>query len=136
MPTNRRRDTTILMGGGGATQLDSGTTEYGCLIGVDHSLNATETAHGVCIGFDGKLKNLKVALSGAPGAGKNYVFMIRKGGASTTLTCSIADTDTEGEDVTHEVSISAKDLVCIMIVPSGTPAVVYGYWSAEFVRDE
>lgn len=124
----------ILCGGSGATTLDDTATEYACLVGVDHSINTTESAHKILIGKDGHIKNFAVKISGAPGAGKSYTFTVRVNDADSTITCAVSGaSDTEAEDATHEVTVTKGNRINLKIVPAGTPTVVYGWWAIQYV---
>lgn len=101
------------------------------------SLYTEERKLQVPVPTSGKIKNLRVLLSIDPGtAPDGYRFTLRKNGASTALTCSITANDVTGEDLTHEVSVSAGDLICIqsdpLNIPLSSPNANYGL---TFVSD-
>lgn len=83
----------------------------------------------------GTIKNLHILLDTAPGAGKSRTFTLRVNEADTTLTCTISDDETTGNDTSHEVTVSASDRVTLKCNPSGTPADCYAYWGATFKSD-
>lgn len=87
------------------------------------------------ISTPGKLKNFRVKLNGSPGSGKSYTFTIRKNGEDTSLVVVIADSDTEGSDTTHEVTVSAADELYIKCSPSNTPTTRQAHWGVQFAGD-
>jgi len=101
----------------------------GCLWGN------VETARCNVIPAAGKLSSLMVKLTAAPGAGKSYTFFLRVNGANSTLTVTIAGTDTSGSDISHEVTIAAGDLVAISQVGVSTPTAAAAIWTMKFEGD-
>lgn len=83
----------------------------------------------------GTIQNFRVRLSVAPGAGTSYTLTFMKGGAAQTVTVTISDTDTTGEDTTHSFTIAPGDLVCVRVVGSAGAAPSKPSWSFEFVPD-
>lgn len=67
------------------------------------------------------ISRLAVKVGTAPGAGKSYVYTLRKNGADTALTCTIADTNTFCYVSGASISIANGDLLDTSAVPSGTP---------------
>lgn len=80
----------------------------------------------------GTIKNMYVVLNGAPTAGKNFAFTLVQAGSPTTLTVTIADTATTGNDVTHSVPVAAGDKLYIQCVPTGTPTARSANIGVEF----
>ena len=64
----------------------------------------------------GIIANLYVILSAAPGAGKNLVLTVRKNGADQTLTCTISEAATTGNDTAHTFNVAAGDYLSISAV--------------------
>lgn len=64
-----------------------------------------------------------VRLPSAPTSGKSRVYTLRKNGADTALTCTIADAATTCS-ATGSISIANGDLLTVSDVPSGTPSAV------------
>lgn len=61
----------------------------------------------------GVLKKFYVELSAAPGAGYSKTFVIRLNGVDQSLSVTISDTATTGNDTTNTVTIAAGDKVTI-----------------------
>jgi hypothetical protein len=113
----------------------TGTTEYSCLMGDGNSAwTSTENARKGLIATGGILKNFKVRVGVAPGAGNSWTFAIRVSGADSNLSVSIADTNTVSSLDTSEVSVSAGEDVSISAVGISSPtAAAAVQWTAEFV---
>ena len=120
--------------GGGYNTLDDTLTEYESLISGG-GWNTVEKFIYKIISTGGKIKWLRIVLSGAPGAGKKYTFTLMLNGAPTALTFDIADAATSGSDMVNEVAVSGGDTVSIRCVPTGTPTVRYAYWTCVFEGD-
>lgn len=117
--------------GGTRNLLDTTLTEYNTLTGTLDWSSSSDRCRQV-ISTGGKLKNLRVKLSGSPGAGTSYAFTLMVNGAPTALTLTIADAATSGADTTHEVDVVAGDLVGLRCVPTGTPTAREAYWTSMF----
>jgi len=98
----------------------------------DANIDSTEQDTQIPVPTNGTLKNLYVKVSAAPSEGKSYTYTIRKALANTSLTCTIANTDTSCSDLSNSVSLSPGDLINISITTSGTPSGVYHYFGIEF----
>lgn len=93
---------------------------------------STEGSHYGVFPCAGTLRNFRVKLDGAPDAGNSYALTVRKNGGDTSLTVTIADSDTTAIDTAHDISIAAGDYVTIKSVPSSTPTARTAIWSLEF----
>jgi len=85
----------------------------------------------------GKFKNLYVRLAEDPGTSPDaYRFTLRVNGVSSTLTCTITADDTTGNNTINEVTVSAGDVLTLMIeplnAPTNSPNVIFGM---TFVAD-
>jgi hypothetical protein len=85
----------------------------------------TTLADAQTISNDMTIKKIEARLITAPGSGKsrNYYFMVN--GATTTLSCSIADTNTSCSSV-GAVVVNKGDLLNFVSEPVGTPAANVG----------
>ncbi len=99
--------------GGAKFSLDDTNTEYNVLLGAQAWGTADNKKKVVSTG--GKIKNLRVKLTGGPGAGKSYAFTLMLNGNPTALTFSIADAATSGSDAT-EIDVVAGDIVYLRCV--------------------
>lgn len=110
------------MMGGGTTVPSSSVPQYTYASGNLLTWNNTETATRNVIPIAGVGKTLYVELATAPGAGASWAFTLVLNGSDTTSTCTIADSATTCNDVTHTFNIAANDKVSFKSVPTNTPA--------------
>lgn len=80
----------------------------------------------------GTLANLKVFISVAPGAGNSWTITARKNGASTTVTCTIANPNTTCSDTTHTAAFAVGDTINVLIVGTSAPTTARMTWVANF----
>jgi hypothetical protein len=71
--------------------------------------------------------------AGSPGAGKSYTYVLRQNSASTTLTCTIANSATDCNDFIHAITISKGDTLDFSDDPVGTPSARGEHFSDRFV---
>lgn len=121
---------TMLAGGGGSTALGTGSTEFLQPNGIA-APDATEANRQMLVGKACTAKNLRVKLATAPGSGKSRTVTLRKNGADTLLTLSIADAATTGFNTSDEVSLAVDDVISIETTPTGTPAASLVYFAVE-----
>lgn len=114
--------------------LDDTITEYMTLQGGGPWRNAF-AGMAQPVSTDGIIKNLRVKLAAAPGAGKKYTFTLMLNGAPTALTFDIADVATTGSNMVNEIDVTGGDLVAIECNPDGTPAVSLSTWTIMFEGD-
>jgi hypothetical protein len=116
---------------GNCTALNTGATAYlvqpaGGTSGSDDIASNTR----IMVTRAGTVKNFYVALSAAPGAGKTWVFTIRKNGSNQSVTITINNPATTGSDTANSFTVAASESLSIEQVPSGTPAgseLVWGF---------
>lgn len=95
--------------------------------------HGTETDSLTLVSTAGKIKNLRIVLSAAPGAGNSRIFTLYVNGAPSALTCTIANLATSCNDTTHEVDVVAGDRVCLkMTLGVGYADIADGYISTMF----
>jgi hypothetical protein len=88
---------------------------------------ATETAMQEVMLASGKISNLRIVLSTAPGSGDSYAFTVRRDPAgatppsSTGITCTVSDSNTTCEDSTHSQEYAAGDALSIQATESNNP---------------
>ena len=78
----------------------------------------------------GNFSNFRVAIINQPTAAAQFVFTVQLAAAatpttinSTSVTCTIAGTDTACSDLSNSFAVAAGDLILIQSVPSSSPAV-------------
>ncbi len=116
--------------GGGLYVPDAASTTYNPLHGqLDWAAVALRYQVVPCAG---KFSDLYVVTQGDPGAGKSRTLSLYVNGATSALTATIGSGTISAEDTTHEVSVSAGDLVAMEHVPAGTPSVQAVQWVVLF----
>jgi hypothetical protein len=80
---------------------------------------------------NGKLVNLYVQLTVAPGAEATRTFTVRINGLNTPLKYTLNGSSLKGCDTTDSVPISASDLISVQVTESGKPASAVGIASFE-----
>lgn len=90
----------------------------------------------------GKIKNMYIELSAAPGAGKTRVFTLMVNSLAATdpvtgnpLSVTIAEANTTGSDTTNIISVTPGQTVSIREEGSGTPTACIPYWGTTFVAE-
>jgi outer membrane protein assembly factor BamB len=121
----------IIGGGTGSVNLQGASTNYVPMFNSNRSAVESEVQQFMPVA--GTVSNFYVNLDGSPGTSRWYTFVVRKNGADTPLTCTIADTDTTGSDLTNSVSFAAGDYISIMSTPSAAnPTGRSMLWTAKF----
>jgi len=120
----------VIFGGTTNGKLDSTATEYNSIMGA-YGWNSTLFDAQKLISTSGKIKNMRIELLDAPGAGTSYTITLMLNGAPTALTVEIADTATSGTLV-DEVDVVAGDTVSLRCIPTGTPTARRAWWSFIF----
>lgn len=113
----------FLTGGTAATAVTAGTTIY-FFTGSNAAENTMSTTMPACTA-----RNLYIQANTNPGVGKNFVFVVRKNGVSTALTCTISGAaSSSASDLTHSVSYSAGDVISIQVVTdSGSNSATFTF---------
>ncbi len=120
---------TVIMAGS-VTNLSTSALFYS-EIGGTGSRNGTETLTQRILPEAGTLDNLFIGTNNtAPGSGTSYVFTTRQNAATSTQTCTIADTNKTCTDTTNPITVAANDLFVLADQPLNTPAALrigFGY---------
>jgi hypothetical protein len=84
----------------------------------------------------GTISNLYFKVTVAPGSGKSHVVTVRKNSVDTSLTCTIADAETECSDASNSFTYAQGDLISIKIGPVNSPALAdASTWSVDIEDD-
>lgn len=108
--------------------------EHNSIIGGDTWWNIENYRHEI-VSTDGKLKHLRVKLTGPPGAGNWVDFTLYVNGYRTDLTLEIADAATTGANMEDEVPVTAGDRISLECHPWSFPTEAYATWSLVFEGD-
>ena len=117
--------------GGFNNLLNTTATEYASLA-VGYEWDPTEFYAEQIVSTSGKIKNLRVKLNDAPGAGKHYDFTLRVNGAPSALTLEIADAATSGANIVNEIDVVAGDTISLECNPDNTPTARFATWTSMF----
>jgi hypothetical protein len=92
--------------------------------GAGDSFRPTPTTDMI-IPFDCTIDRLYVDLATLTigGSGQTAVYTILKNGSDTALTCTLSSGQGSGSDLTHSVSFSAGDKICVKCVASATTGI-------------
>lgn len=118
-----------------ANNVTMGTTGpvYDSLVSSNEAIDTgTEAQHETLVASSGTLKNLRIKLGTAPGAGTSRTFTVRVNGASTSITLTISGTDTTGSDTSNTASVSAGDRIALLGTVTGAVADTRLFSSLEF----
>ena len=123
----------MLVGGATAT-LNSASAAYAPICGGRRLSWATENFRSQLAAFACTMGNLQVVLSGTPGVGKSYTFVVRQNSADTAISVAITGTATGGSDVVNTIQVVAGDALTLEETPASSPAPLIAQWSttAEF----
>lgn len=123
----------VIFGGAPHNLLNNNLTEYNAIYG-GISWNVAERSYKL-ISTDGIIKNLRVKLTAAPGAGTHYDFSLMLNGAPTALTVEIANAATLGDNTINEIDVTGGDYISIQCDPDTNPNAVYASWTIMFEGD-
>lgn len=123
----------VIFGGHTNEALPTVVTNYNSLVSGTEWAD-TEFLFRRVVSTSGKIRNLRVKLDGAPGAGKSWTFTLIVNGIASALTLTIADAATSGADTTHEVGVVAGDTISLECDPSvDAPAAdTHATWTSMF----
>lgn len=126
----------LILGGGNATPSNTATRFQSPNFGLNLAWGASESDRYV-LTQECTLRKFHVATDGAPGAGTDFTFDLRRNTASPagTPTVTIADANTTGSDTSNEVTYADGDLVSVRCVPTGTPTADNYRWGiVQFIN--
>jgi len=105
---------------GAQTSANTGVNTYVAIAGATGA-RAAETDTRIPMSLAGTFDLLYAEVATAPGVGKSWAITMRTNGSDSTITCTISDTNTKCNDVTHSSSTIRGDQIVWKVVPSGTP---------------
>lgn len=105
---------------GAQTSANTGATSYVAIAGAT-GVRTTRTDTAIPMSLAGTFDLLYAEVAAAPGAGKSWAITFNTNGTGSALTCTISDTNTKCNDVTHSSATIRGDQVVVSVTPSGTP---------------
>lgn len=120
--------------GNAKDNLSATTTEYNMLQGGT-GWRANLDRRDTVMPSAGSISNLRITLTGTPGAGASYQFTLLVDGVASALTVTIADSATSGADTLNSVAVTAGQLVALECVPTNTPTIRDMTHTALFTGD-
>lgn len=99
--------------------LNGAATEYFAVMGTE-DIGGTETLYQAVCPADGVLRNLRVLLSGNPGAAKGWTFTLRINGVDSAMAVTVTNA-TQGSYTAGDIAVSAGDRLSFSAVPTGSP---------------
>jgi len=97
------------------------TERYVPLISCSPS-DATEFYNTMYCPTAGTFKNFYIKINAAPGASKTRTYTVYKNGSPTTITITIANSETSGSDTAHSFTVAAGDRVTVYHTIASTAA--------------
>ena len=95
----------------------------------------TEAEVTLPIPTGGTFSNFYVVLSGPPGVGKAWTFVVRWNATDTPVTCTIADNATACNDTVHNAPYGSGDLFSIRVIGANNPTTRFVQWTGLFQPD-
>jgi hypothetical protein len=96
-------------------------TRYFNLNGFNNSGNATEANAYNVVPYACTIRDLRVEVNTAPGAGNTRAITLSKVGVDQAITTTLGDAETTETDLSNEYSASAGELLTWKTVPASTP---------------
>ncbi len=129
----------IIYGGFGSTAAITGTKISVCPIGLMKSTTTVPLEVVIPWCAAGKIRDLNVSLTVAPGAGTGINFKVSKAtspSAGESITANISGTDTTGNSGDDSMTVAQGDLIRIILQASaGVPATTQWHFSYRWIPD-
>jgi len=122
----------VILGGPSGTLPSYAGTMFAGLYAPGETWSSPITIREQLASPPGTLKNLRVILDIAPGAGTSWTFTVMVNGVASSLACTISDTDTSGQDLVNTASVVAGNTISLRGSFSGAPATCTPRWSCIF----
>ncbi len=122
--------------GGGYALDGTRVRQLGHLNGVGSYLDGTsyeDSGRSDVFPVPGKLRNWRVRLQTAPGAGQAWTVKLRKNLVDTAVSITITDANQYGDDVVNELSVSPGDFVGLHATKTGAPVTSRVGHAVDFI---
>ena len=123
----------MLGGSSGSVLLLAGQPQYMGAFNAGRSREQVDVR--LPIPADGTIANFYVTLSGAPGTGKSWTFVVQNGATDTDVTCTIQGSATSCTDVTNSATFLAGDQLSIRVTGLGNPTQRIAQWTGLFLPE-
>jgi FlaG/FlaF family flagellin (archaellin) len=120
----------IIGGGTGTSNLNRDNPNYVPMFNAGVSDSESDVQHIMSVA--GTVSSFNVTLSGSPGSGNSYTFVVRRNGLSTLVTCIISGANITSSDLTNSVDFAAGEYISIMVTPISRPTARSMRWTAQF----
>ena len=124
---------------GGYFNYNTTSASRNTLMGANTSWDTPSTDRQAIIPDAGTVRDLRINLEFAPGAGNSVSFTLRKdtgsGPVATGLTCTVSNTSTSCSDTSNSVTVAAGDKLDIEASPSGTPTAGQVHYTTKYVSN-
>jgi hypothetical protein len=114
--------------------LDLANNQYfslGCATGSGSAAKNEQ----VLLPQSGTLRNLRVRVEVAPGAGKNWTFQTVKNDVVTGLSCTVSDGNTTAADTVNTLALAAGDRLSLKVTTTAAGAASAGWAGIDFDSD-
>jgi hypothetical protein len=101
----------------------------------EFGVSTTEANVQATFPLTGTIDRFEIVLESNPGgSGKSWTSTLRVGGTDTLLTCTVANTATRCQNLTHSASMTAGQAISVKLqpVPVSSPNVTVVHWRARF----
>lgn len=121
---------------GGTDQPTSNVeTRYHIISGGGNAWDADNEDGRSVITTPGTLSKMRVRLETAPSLTDTQTFTLMVNGVASVLTLIITGSETDGQDLTHNVVIAVGDTVSLEVNPAQGPNLTESWWSFRFDGD-
>jgi hypothetical protein len=120
----------VIGGGTGDTNLSNIGNRYVPLFYSD--VDSDESDVEQLVPVSATLSNFYVRLTGSPGTGNSYTFMVRRNGDDTSVACTISGGATTCSNTANNQIFNAGDRISIEADPDSGPNSARMRWTATF----
>ena len=132
MGADYRKQHQSILGTQSAVQFAANLTRY--LNPGGGPFNLVEAEGRMRFPYTCTIRNLYVRVNVAPGAGETFIYTIMLNGAPTAITATIADLNTEADDLVNIIAVALGGEICLRVVSSLNAAAANHSLSLEVDR--
>jgi hypothetical protein len=120
----------MILAGGSDNTLSRTVTNFLGPFSVGWSATESDVQYAVPIA--GTMSKLAAVASVAPTGGDSWAVTVRKNGANTSMTCTIASGTKRCDDGANTATFAAGDLISVSVLGAGNPAASSISWTATY----